>query len=64
MRSGQLRKGNGRWRQATLQDFGIPKEDVATGPMTCEDCGVQFNPVLKRPYCWECGDKRKQKEKP
>ena len=56
MRYGQLRKGNGRWRKTTLQDLGIPKSEVATGPMTCKRCGVEFNPVLKRDFCWHCED--------
>jgi hypothetical protein len=56
MRRFQLRRGNGKWRKATLQDFGISKDEVNTGIMKCERCGKEWSPVLKQSLCFECQD--------
>lgn len=52
------RSANGRFRQSTLQDIGIPNSMVATGKMQCV-CGHQFFPLLKTGICPECGSKDK-----
>ena len=54
MRYGQLRRGNGRWRKATLQDFGISKDEVNTGILVCSKCGKEWSPVLKQDPCFDC----------
>ncbi len=54
-----LRRGNGTFRRTTLQDIGIPKSDVATGPMTCANCGHTWNPILKSGYCPKCNSQEK-----
>lgn len=54
-----LRRGNGTFRRATLQDFGIPKAALATGPMTCADCGHTWNPIMKDGYCPNCNSQKK-----
>jgi predicted Zn-ribbon and HTH transcriptional regulator len=58
-----LRRGNGTFRKTTLQDFGIPKSDLATGPMTCADCGNTWNPIMKNGYCPKCDSQRKAEQK-
>lgn len=50
----QLRKSNGRWRKATLQDLGVPKEIVNDKMLTCSKCGAQWWPVIKQDPCFKC----------
>lgn len=53
----QLRKNNGRWRKATLQDLGVPKEMVTDALLTCSKCGKQWWPVIKQDPCFDCQEK-------
>lgn len=53
------RSGNGRFRQSTLQDIGIPAANVATGKMKCAGCGHEWYPLVKTGICPECDDQRK-----
>lgn len=58
------RRGNGRFRATTLQDFGISKSDLTDGPMICLTCGYgsaeYWRPVMKSGYCPKCGSTEKK----
>ncbi len=49
------RRGNGQFRHSTLQDFGIGKDQLATGPRRCNACGTAWNPILVTGICPTCG---------
>jgi len=51
---------NGRFRRASLEDLGIPRELIATGPMTCAKCGHKWHPILKNGVCPQCGSDEKR----
>ena len=59
------RRGNGRFRGTTLQDFGIAKSDLADGNMICAACGYgageeKWRPVMKTGYCPKCNSQEKR----
>lgn len=58
------RRGNGRFRGTTLQDFGISQSELSDGAMVCLGCGYGSNeywrPVLKTGFCPKCGSQEKK----
>ena len=60
----QFRQGNGRFRKANLQDFGIPQSSLQDGSAICANCGYGkeelWYPVLKTGYCPKCKCQEKE----
>ena len=52
----QMRRSNGRWRKATLQDLGVPREMVTDSELTCSKCGKKWWPIIKQDPCFDCKD--------
>lgn len=50
----QLRKNNGRWRKATLQDLGVPAESINLGILICSKCRKEWSPLIKQDPCFDC----------
>lgn len=48
------RRGNGRFRATTLQDFGVASTDLAHGSRRCKACGCVWQPILVAGHCPEC----------
>jgi hypothetical protein len=59
------RASNGRFRNSTFEDIGIPNSEVQDGYAICGKCGhgsdenKRWYPLLKTGYCPECNSQEK-----
>ena len=59
-----MRGASGRFRKATLEDIGIPRDLIQDGSAVCANCGYGENeywhPILKTGTCTKCGSQEKK----
>lgn len=60
-----IRDAFGRFRRSTLEDFGIAKSELQSGPAVCANCGYgsgeeKWYPILRTGQCPQCGSEEKE----